>query len=83
MFPKRTFQDKGEVDLYVELPKLITSILFEAYYTFNFDEDIVEAMGDKIIDFVTKTTQGCVKLLNEDIDKKLSKEMKNNDCKRS
>lgn len=65
MFPKRTFQDKGEVDLYIELPKLIASILHEANFTFLFNNDTNEYIGDRIIDITTATVRNCVASINE------------------
>lgn len=62
---KREFQDKGEIDLYIELPKLITSILYEANYTFLYDDDAIELIGDKIIDMTTTTVQDCIESLKE------------------
>lgn len=62
---QRDFQDKGEIDLYIELPKLITSILYEANYTFLFSNDTNEYIGDKIIDITTTTVQNCIASINE------------------
>lgn len=62
---KRDFQDKGEIDLYIELPKLITSILYEANYTFLHDDDAIELIGDKIIDMTTTIVQDCIESLKE------------------
>nr|DAZ21397.1 MAG TPA: hypothetical protein [Caudoviricetes sp.] len=62
---KREFQDKGEIDLYIELPKLITSILYEANYTFLNNDDAIELIGDKIIDMTTTTVQDCIESLKE------------------
>lgn len=62
---KRDFQDKGEIDLYIELPKLITSILYEANYTFLHDDDAIELIGNKIIDMTTTTVQDCIESLKE------------------
>lgn len=63
---ERTFQDKGEIDLCVELPKLITSILYEANYTFLFSNDTNEYIGDKIIDITTTTVRNCIASINGD-----------------
>lgn len=62
---KRDFQDKGEIDLYIELPKLITSILYEANYIFLHDDDAIELIGNKIIDMTTTTVQDCIESLKE------------------
>lgn len=62
---KREFQDKGEIDLYIELPKLITSILYEANYIFFHSDDAIELIGDKIIDITTTTVQDCIESLKE------------------
>ena len=62
---KREFQDKGEIDLYIELPKLITSILYEANYTFLYDDDAIGFIGNKIINITTTTVRNCVASINE------------------
>ncbi len=62
---KREFQDKGEIDLYIELPKLITSILYEANYTFLYDDDALELIGNKIINIMTTTVRNCIASINE------------------
>lgn len=62
---KREFQDKGEIDLYIELPKLITSILYEANYTFLNNDDAIEIIGDKIIDITTTIVQDCIASINQ------------------
>ena len=65
MFTKRTCQEKGEIDLRVELPKLITSILYEANYTFLFDNNTNKYIGDEIINITTTTVRNCVASINE------------------
>lgn len=62
---KREFQDKGEIDLYIELPKLITSILYEANYTFLYDDDAIGLIGNKIINITTTTVRNCIASINE------------------
>jgi hypothetical protein len=62
---KRDFQDKGEIDLYIELPKLITSILYEANYTFLYDDDAIELIENKIINITTTTVRNCIASINE------------------
>lgn len=61
---KRDFQDKGEIDLYIELPKLITSILYEANYTFLHDDDAIELIENKIINITTTTVRNCIASIN-------------------
>lgn len=62
---KREFQDKGEIDLYIELPKLITSILYEADYTFLNNDDAIELIENKIINITTTTVRNCIASINE------------------
>lgn len=62
---KREFQDKGEIDLYIELPKLITSILYEANYTFLNSDDAIELIENKIINITTTTVRNCMASINE------------------
>lgn len=62
---KREFQDKGEIDLYIELPKLITSILYEANYTFLNNDDAIELIENKIINITTTTVRNCIASINE------------------
>lgn len=62
---EREFQDKGEIDLYIELPKLITSILYEANYTFLNSDDAIELIENKIINITTTTVRNCMASINE------------------
>lgn len=62
---KREFQDKGEIDLYIELPKLIASILYEANYTFLNNDDAIELIENKIINITTTTVRNCIASINE------------------
>lgn len=62
---KREFQDKGEIDLYIELPKLITSILYEANYTFLNNDDAIGLIENKIINIMTTTVRNCITSINE------------------
>lgn len=62
---EREFQDKGEIDLYIELPKLITSILYEANYTFLNNDDAIELIENKIINITTTTVRNCIASINE------------------